>query len=113
MPVWYIWATPFYAIYFSFLNEDKYKTMKVYALFSALYLVYFVFLHQAELTDIYFLGERLELLKVNNEPLKTCVFAMMTACLIFISLRIYRFGIASNNLYQRRGKSFVIGVAST
>lgn len=111
MPVWYIWAVPFYAIYFSFLNEDKYKTMKAYAVFNGLYLVYFIFLHQAEPTYIYFLGEKLAFLKVNNEPLKTCVFAVMTACLIFISLKIYRFGIASNNLYQRRGQSFVIGVA--
>lgn len=111
MPAWYIWAVPFYAIYLNFAVDDKYRTMTVYACFNLLYILYFVFLHQTEFTDIIFLDKSMQYLKVSNAGLKSCVFAVMVACLIFIVYKIYRFGIASNNLYQKGGRSFVIGIA--
>lgn len=111
MPAWYIWAVPFYAMYFDFVTEDKYKVMFVYDIFNVLYLLYFVFLHKTEYTDIIFLGNSLQWMKVDSETLATCVFAVMVACLMMIVYKIYRFGIASNNLYKRRGNSFVIGIA--
>lgn len=111
MPGWYIWAVPFYTLYFNFVSEDKYKVMSVYALFNVLYLFYFVFLHKTEYTDIIFLGKSLQYLKIENQTIKAVVFAVMVACLGVIVYKIYRFGIASNNLYQMGGKSFVIGIA--
>ena len=111
MPAWYIWAVPFYAIYFSFVLEDKYKLMVVYAFFNVLYLVYFVFLHITANTDIILLGNSLQCLKVENPTVRSVVFSMMVAALGVIVFKIYRFGIASNELYQRKGNSFVIGIA--
>ncbi len=111
MPAWYIWAVPFYALYFSIVTEDKYKVMTVYFLFNAVYLFYFIFLHQTEYIDIKFLGNILQWIKINNATTRIFTFAIMVACLGVIVYKIYRFGIASNNLYQRRGKSFVIGIA--
>lgn len=111
MPAWYIWAVPFYAIYFGFVLEDKYKLMLIYTFANVLYLIYFVFLHITNNTDIIFLGDSLQWLKVDNAAWKSAIFSMMVATLGVIVYKIYRFGIASNELYQRRGNSFVIGIA--
>lgn len=111
MPGWYIWGVPFYALYFGIVAEDKYKVMMVYAVFNGIYLLYFVFLHMTQYSDIIFLGKSLQYLKIEDITVRTFAFAMMVACLGIIVYKIYRFGIASNNLYQRRGKSFVIGIA--
>ncbi len=111
MPAWYIWAVPFYVLYFNFVTEDKYRVLSIYVFFNFLYILYFVFLHKTEYTDVIYLGKSLQYLKVENGAIKLSVFAMMVASLAVIVYKIYRFGIASNNLYQRGGKSFVIGVA--
>lgn len=111
MPAWYIWVIPFYTLYFSFVNEDKYKVLYVYTFFNILYLIYFVFLHKTKYTDVIYLGKSLQYLKLENAAIKSCVFTIMVACLVVIVYKIYRFGIASNNLYQRGGRSFVIGIA--
>lgn len=111
MPAWFTWVIPFYALYFGIVTEDKYKVMAVYEMFNFVYLLYFIFLHQTEYTDVIFLGNSLQWLKINNETAKTLAFAVMVACLVIIVYKIYTFGIASNNLYQRRGRSFVIGIA--
>lgn len=111
MPAWYIWGIPFYVLYFGFVSEDKYKVMLVYALFNILYLFYFIFLHRTRYVDVSLLGKSLQFLKINNDVLKTYCFAAMVACLGVIIYKIYCYGIASNNLYKRRGKSFVIGIA--
>lgn len=111
MPAWYIWAIPFYVLYFGIVAEDKYKVMTVYFLFNAVYLLYFIFLHQTEYIDIKFLGNSLQWMKISNATIRTFTFTIMVACLGVIVYKIYHFGIASNNLYQRRGKSFVIGIA--
>jgi uridine kinase/Gpi18-like mannosyltransferase len=111
MPAWYIWAVPFYVIYFGFVTEDKYKVLAVYGVFNILYLIYFIFLHKTGYADIIFMGKSLQYLKIDNSTLKSCVFATMVAFLAILVYDIYRFGIASNNLYRRRGNSFVIGIA--
>lgn len=111
MPAWYIWAIPFYTLYFNFVIDDKYRVMAVYALFNIFYMVYFVFLHKADYTDVIFLGKSLQYLKIENTTIRSCVFTLMVACLAVMVYKIYRFGIASNNLYQMGGKSFVIGIA--
>lgn len=111
MPAWYIWVVPFYAFYFGIVSEDKYKVMSVYAVFNMVYLFYFIFLHQTEYIDMRFLGNSLQWLKINNYTAKVLAFAVMVACLVIIVHKIYVFGISSNNLYRRKGKSFVIGIA--
>ncbi|MDD6237252.1 MAG: uridine kinase, partial [Clostridiales bacterium] len=111
MPAWFIWIVPFYALYFGFVREDKYKLMLMYAAFNAIYVFYFLALHQTEYTDLYFLGRSLQWMKINDASLRSMVFTVMVACLGAIVYKIYRFGIASNNLYRRRSESFAIGIA--
>lgn len=111
MPGWYVWIVPLYALYFAIVDESKYKVMTLYALFNVLYIVFFIFLHQTDYVDIYFLEKSLQSLKINNITLTTIVFTIMVGTLCVIVYKIYNFGIASNMLYKRRGNSFVIGIA--
>lgn len=111
MPAWFTWIVPFYVLYFDDVEEDKYKTMLIYVFFNAVYLIYFTFLHITEYTDIYLIEKSFQYLKINNGAVESVVFTLMVACLFIIVLKIYRFGISSNNLYKRRGNSFAIGIA--
>lgn len=111
MPAWFTWIVPFYALYFGYIEEDKYKTMFIYAFFNVAYIGYFLFLHITEYTDVLLLNRSLQALKIENDSLRTIVFTFMVACLFIIIVKIYRFGISSSNLYRRRGNSFAIGIA--
>lgn len=111
MPAWFIWIVPFYSLYFCFVMEDKYKMMVMYGVFNLIYLVYFVFFHMTENTDIIFLGRSLQFIKFDNTTMRSTVFTMMVSCLAVIAYKMYKFGIASNNLYRRGTESFAIGIA--
>lgn len=112
MPAWFIWAVPFYVLYFCFAYEEKYRSMIVYAAFNALYLIYFIFFHKTKYTDISFLGTSWQFLKIENHPtMQNFLFALMVICLISLVYKIYHVGIASNNLYRLKSNSFVIGIA--
>lgn len=111
MPAWYVWPIPFYTLYFNFVVDDNYRMMTVYGLFNFLYVFYFVFIHKREYIDIIYLGKSLQYLKIENTIVQSFVFALMVACLVIIVYKIYKFGIASNNLYQLGRTSFVIGIA--
>ncbi len=111
MPAWFIWIVPFVAIYFNSLELDKYQTLWIYFVFNIVYLVYFIFFHQTEFVDIYFLNTSLQFFKVDNSTLKFLVFTGMAACLGLVIMKIYRSGMASNNLYKRKNRSFVIGIS--
>lgn len=111
MPAWFTWIVPFIAIYFGYVEQSRHKVMFLYAVFNAVYLLYFVLLHRTEYVDLYFLEKSLQFCKIMVEPLKYMVFTVMSVCLGIIVFKIYKFGLASNKLYQRKEKSFIIGIA--
>lgn len=111
MPAWFVWIVPFLAIYYGYVDEDKYKSMTVYALFNSLYIIYFVFLHQTQYVDIYFLGKSLQFIKISDGTYKNLVFTGLVLCLTVIIYKLYKFGIASNSFYRRRNIPFFIGIA--
>ena len=111
MPAWYIWIVPFVTIYFNYLEEEKYQTFYIYLLFNIIYFIFFIFLHKTEYEDIVLLSKSYQFLKINNATLKYLVFTAMVSCLLIVVIKIYQFGMYSNNIYRRKGKSFVIGIA--
>lgn len=111
MPAWFIWIVPFYTLYFCFIIEDKYKQMFMYAIFNAIYMIYFCFFHITNNVDIIFLGKNLQWIKVDNASARSIIFTIMVTCLGVIAYKIYCGGIASNNLYRRGAESFAIGIA--
>ena len=116
MPAWFTWIVPFIALYFGYVEEDKHKVMMLYGIFNVLYLLYFIFLHQTEYVDLYLLGRSLQCVKIgntsiSNASIKYTIFTAMIASLCIIVFNVYKFGLATNSLYQRRGKAFTIGIA--
>ena len=85
--------------------------MILYALFNMVYLIYFIFFHRMEYVDLYLLDRSMQSFKVSNDSVKYVIFTVMSACLGIIMFKMYQFGLATNSLYQRRGRAFTIGIA--
>ena len=112
MPGWYVWIVPFMALFFASIMEEKYKNIAVYSALNIFYLLYFVFLHQRDrMVDLYFLGEDLSFLKIDSPKLLNGMFTVLFVLLIYLSISMYRLGIASNNFYKRKNMPFTIGIA--
>lgn len=111
-PAWFTWIVPFIVLYFGFAVKGKYKVLFMYTGFTIVYLIYFMFLYKTEHTDLYFLGQSLQWMKNGDtQPLINVGFTVMVAFLGAVVNEIFRFGIASNNLYQRGDTPFIIGIA--
>ncbi len=111
MPAWFVWIVPYMAIYFILNNENKYKLLSVYFLFQMIYLIYFIFCHQTEFVDLYFLNISLQEWKVDSASIKNVIFTIMAGCLLMIVSEVYRSGVTSNSLYKRMNLPFTIGIA--
>lgn len=111
MPGWYVWAVPYIAVFFMNVELEKYKNMAVHMGLNILYVIYFVFLHKKDRTDLYFIGADLSWLKIENPILKNVVFTLLSGTLLYIVCSMYKLGISSNSLYRRRNIPFTIGIA--
>ncbi len=111
MPAWFIWIVPFIALYFGYVEKDKHRVMFIYLLFNFAYLVYFGFFHRTEYVDLYMCGHSLQMYKIYNNSAKYIIFTIMETYLGIIVFKIYKFGLATNSLYQRRNSAFTIGIA--
>lgn len=111
MPGWYVWIVPFIAIFFAESSVERYKNATIYAILNILYLIYFVFLHNRELVDLYFVALDCSFLKINNVKASNVVFTLMSGTLLYLMFSMYQIGVASNGLYKRRNLPFTIGIA--
>ena len=111
MPGWYVWIVPYVTLFFVNIDIERYKNIVIYMLLNILYLAYFIFLHERNMVDLYFLNIDLSLLKVHNVELKNIIFTLLSGTLIYIVFSMYQLGIASNSLYKRRNVPFTIGIA--
>ncbi len=111
MPGWYMWIIPYVTVFFISVDLEKYKNIAIYVLLNCLYLIYFVFLHDKGMVDLYFLGKDLSFLKIQNSTLANILFTLLSGTLIYIAFSMYELGIASNSLYKRRNFPFTIGIA--
>ncbi len=111
MPGWYVWIVPFVTLFFTSINEEKYKNIILYVALNGLYLIYFVFLHNRGYVDLYFLKYSLASLKYDDPLLSNGIFTLLSALLIYLLVAMYRLGVASNNFYKRRNVPFTIGIA--
>lgn len=111
MPGWYVWSIPYITIFFIDMKSGRYKNLVIYIAFHAAYLCYFVFAHQTDFTDLYFMGKSLQHLKTENEIFINTVFTVLTAVLAYTIYLMYESGIASNSMYRRGNLSFTIGIS--
>lgn len=111
MPGWYVWIVPFITIFFIKFGKDKYKNVLLFLLLNGSYLIYFLFFHKTDMTDLYFMQSNLNGWKINSPNLKNIVFTVMTGLLLYTIYQMYQIGIVSNSLYRRGNVPFSIGIA--
>lgn len=111
MPAWFIWVVPFFMLYLARLRENRGKMVLVYGGFNLLYLLYYVFFHQTQFVDLFFLGTSLHFLKIAEGRLKDIVFSLMVGVFLILVVSMYLYGVGSNSYYRRRNRPFTIGIA--
>ena len=111
MPGWYVWIVPYVTVFFVSVDLEKYKNIAIYVFLNSLFLIYFVFLHNRNMVDLYFLDTDLMFLKIERSTLVNMFFTLLSGTLIYIIFSMYQLGIASNSLYKRRNLPFTIGIA--
>lgn len=111
MPAWFIWVVPFFMLYLARLQENRGKMVLVYGGFNLLYLLYYVFFHQTQFVDLYFMGISLENIKLSEGNLKDIAFTLMVGVFLILVVSMYLYGVGSNSYYHRRSRPFTIGIA--
>lgn len=111
MPAWFIWVVPFFMLYLAGQSENRGKMVLVYGGFNFLYLLYYVFFHNTQFVDLYFLGRSLNFLKLPGSGLKNIVFTLMVGVFLILVVSMYFYGVGSNSYYRRRNRPFTIGIA--
>lgn len=111
MPAWFIWVVPFIMLYLAGQSENRGKMVLVYGGFNLFYLIYYVFFHQTQFVDLYFLGRDLSFLKLSDEGLENIVFSLMVGIFLILVVCMYLYGVGSNSYYRRRNRPFTIGIA--
>lgn len=111
MPAWFIWVVPFFMLYLAKLQENRGKMVLVYGGFNLLYLLYYVFFHQTQFVDLYFLGKDLSVIKLPAGNFKDIAFSLMVGVFLILVVSMYLYGVGSNSYYRRRSRPFTIGIA--
>lgn len=111
MPGWYVWVVPYITFFFMDVDLEKYKNIAVYMFLNLLYLIYFIFLHNRSMVDLYWMDQDLSFLKIDYDIGKNTVFTLLSGTLVYIVFSMYRLGVTSNRLYKRRNIPFTIGIA--
>ena len=111
MPGWYVWIVPYMAVFFARIDQEKYKNIIIYAFLNVIYLLYFVLFHNRGVADLYFLGQDLSFLKIENIVFANMLFTLLSGTLLYIVFSMYHLGISNNLLYKRKNIPFTIGIA--
>ncbi len=112
MPGWYVWIVPFCCVIF--VNSEitnKYINITLYLVLNFLYIIYFMFFHNTQYTDLYFIDQSLEMIKYKNSSATDICFTLLTGVMFYIIYIMYIVGINSNSLYKRRNLPFTIGIS--
>ena len=111
MPGWYIWWLPFFVIFYIDIQSDRSINFFIFSLFSALYILYYIFIHDTVLIDLSFLGKDLDFIKSKNTTLCNFAFTSLFAVHLYLIYYIYCVALHGNNLYCRGNVPFIIGIS--
>lgn len=111
MPGWYVWIVPYITLFFANINEARYKNMIIYIFLNLLYLIYFIFLHNRGVVDLYLFHADMSFVKFNNQLLSNIFFTLLAGTLFYIVFAMYQLGVVNSTLYKRRNLPFTIGIA--
>ena len=111
MPGWYMWVVPFFMLYLAGLTENRAKMVVVYGGFNLFYLIYYLFFHVTQFTDLSILGQGLDGIKCMEKDLHNIFFTLMVGVFLILVVSMYLYGVNSNSFYRRRSRPFTIGIA--
>ncbi len=101
MPGWYLWSLPF-AVYF-FCRFPSRNAGLIW-IFSAAYIAYFVLGERSDLPEAYRL--------IAGKPLAlSLAFTLMQGSLLAVGALMYTRGVRSNEVYGRRQRALMLGIA--
>ncbi len=107
-PGWYVWMVPFLTVFLiKYGNREKRLIVSCSALYIC-YLVYFLFFHRFDHTDLLFLGIP-NPYHIENTTLTSIAFTILEASLLINIVLFYRSGVKSNSIYKR-DRAIVIGI---
>lgn len=108
---WYVWIVPYITLFFANIDEAKHKNMAIYLFLNVLYLIYFIFLHNRDVVDLYLFDMDMSFIKFNHKVFSNILFTLLSGTLFYITFSMYQLGVTGNVLYKRRNLPFTIGIA--
>ena len=110
-PGWYIWLLPFLVVFYIDIRSNRQINFLIFSLLNFIYILYFIFAHKTEYTDLYFLKKSFDFLKIQNATIKNTLFTALFAVHVYVIYYIYSIALKGNILYNRQNASFVIGIS--
>ena len=107
-PAWYLWLVPFISIFAIRYSKKDTNILSAYIVLNAVYLLYFIFFHIGDYSDLNILGHTINI-KIDNLFLKNLMYTLLEAVLICNIYMIYKIGIRSNNVYKDNN-TIIIGI---
>lgn len=107
-PAWYCWIVPFMSIFAIKYGEANKGISYSIFLLNLFYLIFFIFFHQTDYTDIIFLGKALDI-KINMPLLANLSYTFLVMSLVALTYLIYKVGVKSNSIYKM-SEALCIGV---
>ncbi len=111
MPGWYVWILPFLVVFYIDIRSNRQINFLIFSLLNLIYILYFIFAHKTEYTDLYLLNKSLDFLKIQDATIKNILFTALFAVHAYIIYYIYNTALKGNILYNRQNASFVIGIS--
>ena len=107
-PAWYLWLVPFISLFVINYSKKNINILSAFIALNIFYIIYFVFFHIGDYSDLSFLGNTLDL-KINNLFLKNIFYTLLETVLICNIYMIYKIGIKDNKVYKSKD-TVVIGI---
>jgi uridine kinase/Gpi18-like mannosyltransferase len=114
IPSWFVWITPFLSLFLVNPHQQRNEWMLLYAIFSAIYIVFFLFFYRYPLdphvATLIFLNTPI-VVATFSQNLTNIVFTLLAGMLAVKVYLNYRFSIRSNAIYKTKNQAVLIGIS--
>jgi uridine kinase len=107
-PGWFVWIIPLVTLLVLKSNQ-RMEGLFLLCAINVTYLFYFLFAHNFDYSPINFLGESVNIPRIDNEVWQGLLFTALQATLLYSAIFVYRFSVKSNEIYKIK-KPFIVGV---
>ena len=110
MPAWFIWYIPFFCVAAATMRNRN-KVIVVNILSWMLFLAYYIFFHATQYTDLIFLGENLQGVKISDANLGSIIFSLMIGVFATSAFLLYRHHSNNDIRLARPNEAVFIGIS--